>query len=122
MILVLASSNFIRNRNNKVSQKFPQADSSLKPIRTGGGEGGINPPPTVFCLYSNNLLDDPYLKFLDFSQLLVADTAMKFFVQSVMFTPPDSTFETPSTKIFLYFLLNQKNLCEIIFRYHNKYF
>ena len=33
------------------------------PIRTEGG--GWNP-------------DDPYLKFLDFSQLLVADTPMKF--------------------------------------------
>ena len=35
---------------------------------------------------------DPYLKFLDFSQLLVADTPMKFISPTVQFTPAHSTF------------------------------
>ena len=57
-------------------------------------------PSTVFCPLLKKSPYNPYLKFLDFSQLLVADTPMKFF-----FTPGDSTFETPSTKIFFWFLL-----------------
>ena len=36
-------------------------------------------PPTVFCPLLKKSSYNPYLKFLDFSQLLVADTPMKFF-------------------------------------------
>ena len=58
------------------------------------------------------------MKVIDFPKRFTADLP----VEKKSFITSHSTFETPSTKIFLYFLLNQKNLCEIIFRYHNKYF
>ena len=52
---------------------------SVNHIRTRRGGGGI-PPPTVFCPLLKKSSANPYLKFLDFSQLLVADTPMKFFL------------------------------------------
>ena len=52
--------------------------SPLNPIRTVGG--GIHPPPYGFLpLFKKSSSYNPYLKFLDFSQLLVADTPRKFF-------------------------------------------
>ena len=69
-------------------------DDKVNPIRTGGG-AGIHPPPTGFCPLLKKSAYDPYLKFLDFSQLLVADTPMKF-SRKILFTPSDSTFVTPS--------------------------
>ena len=41
---------------------------------------------------------DPYLKFLDFSKVLGADTPMKFRLH-----PSHSNFGTPSTQIILVF-------------------
>ena len=63
------------------------------------------PPPYGFLPFTQKSSYNPYLKFLDFSQHLVAETPMKFFFRKILFTPCDSTFETPSTKIFLSFLL-----------------
>ena len=54
----------------------------------------------VFCPLLKKSSYNPNLKFLDFSQLLVADTPMKFFFRKILFTPSVSTFESPSTKIF----------------------
>ena len=54
-----------------ITQKF-RSYVFLSPIRTGGESIS----PTVYCL---SLKKSSYLKFLDFSQLLVADTPMKFF-------------------------------------------
>ena len=67
---------------------------TINPIRTGGGGG--------FPLLKKSSYN-PYLKFLDFSQLLVADTPMKFFFRKILSTPSDSTFMTPSTKTFFNF-------------------
>ena len=53
----------------------------FNPIRTGGG--WIPPPPTVFCPLLKKSSYNPYLKFLDFSQLLVADTPMNFFFRKI---------------------------------------
>ena len=63
----------------------------------GGGGGGAVRPPCGFCPLLKKSLGNPYLKILDFSQLLVADTPMK------LFTPSDSIFVTPSTIFFLHF-------------------
>ena len=46
----------------------------INPISTGGG-GGFH----GFCPLLKKPAYNPCLKFLDFSQLLVADTPMKFF-------------------------------------------
>ena len=54
---------------------------SINPIRTGGGVDST--PPTVFCPLLKKSSYNPYLKFLDFSQLLVADTPMKFISPTV---------------------------------------
>ena len=96
---------------------------AINPIRTVG-EGGIQ-PPTVFCPLLKKYLDDSYLKFRDFSQLLVSDTHMIFFSKNLIYTS-DNTFGTPSTIFFLFFALIKKisllTLVEIIFRYHKKTF
>ena len=55
------------------------------------GGGGAVRPPMVFCPLLKKSLGNPYLKILDFSYLLVADTPMII------------------------------TLVEIIFRYHQKY-
>ena len=86
------------HQHTQVHQRF------FNPIRT------IHPPPTVFCPLLKKSSCNPYLKFLDFSQLLVAETPMKFFFRKILFPPSDSTFETPSTKIFFCFWFDQKNL------------
>ena len=45
------------------------------------------------------------------SQLLAAYTPMKFLCRKILFTPSDSTFETPSTKIYIFvFALINNNL------------
>ena len=75
---------------DKVDGQSLIVKDSFNPIRTGG-------------LKKSSY--NPYLKFLDFSQLLVADTPMKFFFRKILFAPADSTFETRSTKIFFCFLL-----------------
>ena len=49
---------------------------------TRGGGDGIH-PPMVICLLLKKSLDDPYLKFLDFFQQLVANTHMIFFSVSM---------------------------------------
>ena len=64
--------------------------------------------PYVFLPLLKESSYNPYLKFLDFSQLLVADTPMTFFSRKILFAPCDSTFVTPSTKIFFLFLLKSK--------------
>ena len=70
----------------------------------GGGWALYIPPAVVLCPLLKISLGHPYLKILDFSQLLIADTPMNFFCQKILFTPSDSTFGTPSTKIFFNFL------------------
>ena len=45
---------------------------TFKPIRTGRGVEST--PPTVFCPIPKKSSYDTYLKFLEFFQLLVADT------------------------------------------------
>ena len=48
---------------------------NFNPIRTGGGVESI--PPTVFCPLLKKSSYTPYLKFLDFPQLSVADAPIK---------------------------------------------
>ena len=48
----------------------------INPIRTG--RGWNPPPPHGFFPFLKKSSEHPYQKFLDFFQLLVADTAMKF--------------------------------------------
>ena len=54
----------------------------------------------VFCPLLKKSSGNPYLKILDFSQLLVADTRMIFFSKKFLFTPSDSTFGAPSQTYF----------------------
>ena len=78
--------------------------------------------PLVFCPLLNKYTINPYLKFLDFSKLFVADTPIinnpKF-----SFTPSQNTFGTPGTEIILiywFYSFNKKILqilVLIIFRY-----
>ena len=111
--LFFITNSIIYNNNRKLTQMRTMVelvhnscniDDKVNPIRTGGG-AGIHPPPTGFCPLLKKSAYDPYLKFLDFSQLLVADTPIKFFFRKILFPPSDSTFETRSTKIFFCFLL-----------------
>ena len=75
---------------------------TINPLSHGGG-GALYAPPVVFCPLLKKSPGNPYLKILDLSQLLVADTPMHFFLQQILFTPSDSTFMTPSTKTFFNF-------------------
>ena len=43
-------------------------------------ETSSNPSPVVFCTLLKNSSGYPFLKILDFSQLLIADTPMNFFL------------------------------------------
>ena len=61
-------------------------------------------PPVVFCPLLKKSSGNPYLKILDFSQLLVAYTHMNFFSKFFVYIL-DSTFGTTSTKIFFLKLL-----------------
>ena len=82
-----------------------------------GGPCGLLP---ITQKFSGN----PYLKILNFSQLLVSDTPISFF-SKFLFTPSDSTFGTFSKKIFFIFAIIQKIFLQTlveIFRYHKKYF
>ena len=74
---------------------------TFNPLSHGGG-GAVRPPPVVFCPLLKKSSYNPYLKILDFSQLLVADTPMIFF-QKFLFTSSDSTFGT-------FFAIYSKNL------------
>ena len=69
------------------------------------GGGAIRPPPVVFCPLLKKSSGNPYLKILDFSQIFISDDPMKKEIQKFCLTPAQSTFGTPSTKIFLFFLL-----------------
>ena len=79
-------------------------------------------PPSVFCPLLKKSSDDPYLKLLDFSQLLVADTHMIFFFQKFSLHPLTALFGHPVQKYHFIFCFYQKiflqALVEIIFRYH----
>ena len=67
---------------SSITQKM-HLDATLNPIRTEGGGGvGIN-PLTIFCLLLKKFSDDPYLKFLDFSQ--------PFFPKHLVYTLKPST-------------------------------
>jgi len=67
-----------------------------------------------------------YLKFLDFSQLLVADTPLWiFFSIKFVYTLWQNFLDTQYKNIFFFALIKKifsQNLVEIIFRYHKKYF
>ena len=80
----------------------------LNTIRTGGGGVGFRPPPHYgFLPFTQKIFLQPipeiYWLFPTF-----ADTPIKFFFQKILSTPSDSTFVTPSTIIFCYFLLKSK--------------
>ena len=60
-------------------------------------------PPMIF-FNKKKSSGDSYLKILDFSQFFIEDALMKK-IQKFGFTPAQSTFRTPSTKIFYIFLL-----------------
>ena len=84
-------------------------------------------PPMVFCPLLKKSSEDPYLKFLDFSQLLVADTSMNFFFfQKIGLHPPKAIFGHPVARYFSHFCFNQKNLFTNpswnIFRNHTFFF
>ena len=70
------------------------------------GRGAL--PLVVFCPLLKKSSGNPYLKILDFSQLFIADAHMKIKINKFSFTPAQSTFGTPSTKIFLIFCFNKK--------------
>ena len=79
--------------------------------RGGGGEESNPPPLRFFCPLLKRSSDDPQLKFLEFFQLLVADTLMKFFFSpKILCIPFHSTFEISTTKILFCYCFNQKNL------------
>ena len=78
-------------------------DDKVNPIRTGGG-AGIHPPPTGFCPLLKKSAYDPYLKFLDFSQLLVVDTPMNFFSLEKFRLHPVQNY------LFFIFCFHKKNL------------
>ena len=46
---------------------------TINPLSHGGG-GALYAPPVVFCPLLKKSPGNPYLKILDFSQLMVADT------------------------------------------------
>ena len=80
-----------------------------------------NPPSPVFCPLLKKTSYNPYLKFLDFSQLLVADT------QKFCLHPLTALLGHEVQKYFFYFLLESKKsfyktYLIIIIRYHKKYF
>ena len=79
-------------------------------MRTGGGRLESTPPPTVFCPLLKISSYNPYLKFLDFSQLLVADTPMKFYFEKFCFHPLTALLRHAVHKYFFVFCFNQKNL------------
>ena len=54
----------------------------------------ITPPPLRFFP-----LHDPYMKLLDFSQILVGDTPKNLFLQKIYFNPLTALFGTQSKKI-----------------------
>ena len=58
---------------------------AFKPFKDREGGYESTPHPTVFCPLLKKSSDDPYLKFLDFSQLLVADTPKKIFLSRNFF-------------------------------------
>ena len=62
------------------------------------------PPPTVFWTLLKKSLADPYLKFLNFSQLLIADTPMNLFTTD-LFYPVEALLGHPVQKYIFYFLL-----------------
>ena len=84
------------NREKKIRQ-------NSNPKRTGWG--CYPPPKTAVCPLLKKASDDPYLKLLEFSQLLVAD-AKWFFSPKFYFTPFYSTFETPRTNFCVFLLLS----------------
>ena len=85
-----------------------------------GGGALYAPHPVVFCPLLKKSSGNPYLKILDFSQLFIADAPMKKNPKKFSFIPAQSTFRTPSTKIFSFFCFNKKiflqTQVEIIFR------
>ena len=86
---------------------FYEKSNVFNPIRTGGG--GWNPPPPLRFLPFTSA--NPYLKFLDFSQHLVADTTMKFFFfKNFVSTLSRHFWDTQYKNIVLFFSLIKKNL------------
>ena len=63
---------------NSSTVKFSSVDFSL--IQRYLQIINPSPPPVVFCPLLKKSLGNPYLKILDFSQLLVANTPMNFFM------------------------------------------
>ena len=86
--------------------------------------GGRSKPPMVFCPLIKKIFRQPIPKILDFSQLLVTDTPMKFFFDKFCLHPLNALLGHLVQKYFFIFCFNQKNffqtLVEIIFRYHEK--
>ena len=71
----------------------------------GGGRRAVRFPPLCFFALYAKTVGNPYLKIPDFSQLFIVDAPMKKKIKKFSFTPAQSTFGTPSTNIFLIFLL-----------------
>ena len=72
----------------------------------GPGVGVGTHPPTVFCPLLKKSSYNTYLKFLDFSQLLVADTPMIFFFNIFYLHPLSALLGHPVQKLFLIFCFN----------------
>ena len=66
-------------------------------------------PPKVFCPLLKKSPDDPNLKLLDFSQLLVADTSMIFFSPKFSLHP----VQCPRALYFYLFLFRFSNTKKI---------
>ena len=72
-----------------------------------------------FLPFTQKISGYPYLKILDCFQLFLADAPIKENLKN-SYTPSQSTFGTPSTKICFALIKNNylQTLVEIIFRYH----
>ena len=64
----------------------------------------------LFSFHKQKSSYNPYLKFLDFSQLLVADTPIKNFSKNFVYTLWQHFWDTRYKYIFFVFCFNQKNL------------
>ena len=105
---------YLRYWKNKSSIRFRSSDYSIfsyfysnlnywkfiNPQRHGGGS--CRPPPLwFFALYSKNLQATHIWTFLTFPNFLLR---MPLWNKKKSFTPAQSTFGTPSTKIFFFLL------------------
>ena len=93
----------------------------LSPLSHGGGR--CTPPPVVFCPLLKKSSGNPYLKILDFSQILSADTPINFFLSKNFVYILWQNFWDTKYIFFLNFCFYQKIFLQTLdFRYHKFFF